>query len=300
MEITFWGVRGSYPVSRKDSLLFGGNTSCIYINTSNNTHIIIDGGTGIRKLGDHLLTTQPAVGSNIYNLLLSHSHWDHILGLPFFGPLYHKNSIINVYGATMEYATLKNIFMGLHDTVYFPVALDDLPSQIEFYKIDPGDEFQIADARIKTMQLNHPSVDLGYRVAADGKVITVLTDTARIDEVVLGDGMVKEGKEKEEFIEKYKRDLITLCKDSDILVYDAHFTEENIAGKEFWGHSTPRDAIDIAIAADVKELILFHHDPDDNDINTWIKERNARMYLRSLPKHNLSLTAAYEGLHIRL
>ncbi|NOZ85384.1 MAG: MBL fold metallo-hydrolase [Deltaproteobacteria bacterium] len=264
MELTFWGIRGSYPIARQDNVKYGGNSTCIHVRTLPGEDWIIDGGSGIRPLGRSLMRREFGKGGGVARILIGHTHWDHILGFPFFEPFLVEGNKFEIYSAGQEDADIEEILAGQQHRVNFPVPFEALKADIRFYTLEPGDSLVFGSTKISVVQLNHPGITLGYRLqtmGVSGSSLVVYTDTARIDAVRLGDGMPRD----DSFRDKYKDLLREHAKNADLLVHDAHFNEEEISGKEHWGHSTPADAVMLAKDAGVKRLALFHHAPEHND-----------------------------------
>ncbi len=299
MRVVFFGVRGSYPIAYEDNVEYGGNTTSISVQGRGGDILMIDGGTGIRNLGKELMAKKGFdTGKGKGHILFTHTHWDHILGLLTFAPFFVKGNVFDVYAARTEYVSLKNVFEGLYDKDFFPVAFRDLPARIILHEINPGREFTIGEFVISTAQLNHPNTTVGYRICDGESIFTLLTDTARIDAVTLGEGFIhSDDPHHEAFVRKYKERLIDLSRYSDLLAYDTHFTEEDILGREHWGHSTPEDAIEIARLSNVRELILFHHNPDEKDREVFAKEKKAREKAKGM---GFKVYAAKDGMGIDL
>lgn len=298
MKIFFNGVRGSYPIAYPDNIEFGGNTTNISILGKNKELLMIDGGTGIRTVGRILMQGKCRQGQGKGHILITHTHWDHILGLLSFTPFFVEGNVFYIYAARTECVSLKKIFEGLYDKDFFPVAFKDLPAKIVLHEINPGQSFTIDDFTIMTMQLNHPNTTLGYRISDGESIFTFITDTARIHVVPLGEGFLSiDDPHYNEFVESYEKRITDLAHKADLLVYDTHFREESIKGREHWGHSTPKDGIRIAEMAEARQLILFHHDPDEKDNDTREKERIAKDIAKD---KNFDVYAAYEGLCVEL
>lgn len=267
MLVTFWGVRGSYPIARRDNVGYGGNSTCIQIQSPGEEPLIMDGGSGIRVLGASLLGGTFGAGSGRANVLIGHTHWDHILGYPFFGPFYRKGNRFTFYSAGQSEADLPLILAGQHQELHFPVPFEELRAEMVFHRITPGESFRLGGFTIRTVQLNHPGFTIGYRIESGGAAVVIFTDTARIRCVQQGAGM-KEQVERDglaPFQERYQRELTAFVGGADLLVHDSHFLEEEIVGKEHWGHSTPLDALALAREGGVRRLMLFHHAPEHSD-----------------------------------
>lgn len=267
MKIKFWGVRGSVPVPGKDTIKFGGNTTCVEIRSSSEDLIIIDAGTGIRLLGIELIKGDFGKGQGTAHILFTHTHWDHIQGFPFFMPAYigqrdqggkpleGSSNILNLYGASDVDDRLEATLRGQMEHFYFPVDLGYLNAQIKFHPM-MGKAIKIGKVKVSARRLIHPNGVLGYRIEDKGKVFVFATDCEHPS-----DGSID-------------ANVLELAKNADIFVYDAQYTPEEYDPSKFgregpskigWGHSTPAEGIRIAKACNVKKLLLTHHDPLHND-----------------------------------
>lgn len=259
MELTFWGVRGSYPIARPDNVRYGGNSTCVHVRGGDGGHWIIDGGSGLRPLGRALMRGAFGRGEGFARILITHTHWDHILGYPFFEPFYVAGNRFEIWSAGQREADIQDILAGQHHSDNFPVPFEAFEADIAFLRTRPGRAVDVTGGRASSVQLNHPGMTLGWRLEDDSGSVAIITDTARIDAVRLGDDM--ESLRPSEFT----RRLVAHCAGVDTLVHDTHFTEESIVGKEHWGHSTHLDALRLAREAGVGRLSLFHHAPEHDD-----------------------------------
>ncbi|OIN96121.1 hypothetical protein AUJ66_07330 [Candidatus Desantisbacteria bacterium CG1_02_38_46] len=243
MKIKFWGCRGSIPVPDSRMMKYGGNTTCVEVIFENRI-FIIDAGTGIRKLGDSLIKRKV---SNI-DMFITHSHWDHILGFPFFKPIYSGNTLINIFGRTSSYKRLKDIFTSQMSYEYFPVSFSELKSKINFTELS-RQQYDFDGHIIKIIQTNHPIFAMGIRIEKGDKSFVFITD----NELGLENPRTSRG------------EFIAFCKNATYLIHDAQFTEEEYKTRQGWGHSTFMQAIMLADDSDIKNLGFFHHDPDRKD-----------------------------------
>jgi phosphoribosyl 1,2-cyclic phosphodiesterase len=274
MRIKFWGVRGSIASPGPDTAGVGGNTSCVEVRCGD-AHLVLDMGTGIRRLGDALMTAGRAVDATI---LLSHLHWDHIQGLPFFVPAYVPSSKIQIVGTGNGAMALRDVLACQMTAPVFPVRLDELGAQIRLREVKSGESFMIGDARVRTARLNHPGGVLAYRIEHGGQSVVYATDTehyACVDPA-----------------------LRALAEGADVLIYDSQYTPEEYRGdlgrsRVGWGHSTFVAGAELARAAGVGQYVLFHHDPQRNDAGVVELERKARDLFPAS-------TAAREGMEIDL
>jgi phosphoribosyl 1,2-cyclic phosphodiesterase len=245
MKIKFWGVRGSTPTPEHRNDRYGGNTACVEIRLANGSLIILDCGSGLRSLGKSLqreFGERPIYG----HIFLSHFHWDHIQGIPFFLPLYPKDNIFAFHAVHRTEEEMKGVIHGQMTGPYFPVDMSVLGSTRHYFDLD-FEAININGALIRSAPLNHPQGCAGYRIEADGGTFVYATDTEHGSP--FHDEKIRE-----------------LAQDADILVYDAQYTpEEYQLGRKGWGHSTWLEGTRIAKECHVNQLILFHHDPDHDD-----------------------------------
>jgi ribonuclease BN (tRNA processing enzyme) len=264
MELTFYGVRGTCPVARPDQIRYGGNTTCLHFQTRSGQELILDAGTGIRVLAREMMQRQFGRGQGEVHILIGHTHWDHILGFPFLYPLFVQGNRFVVVSAGQTGVHIRDILAGQHTEINWPVTLDDLPADQEYLSFRVGDDLALGEFRVETVQLNHPGITVGYRVEADGGAVAVYTDTARVREIRLGDGM-GDWEPDAGFTSEYLQRLAHCARGVDLLVHDTYFLEHEIPGHYHWGHATVEDALEVARLAGVKQLVLFHHHQDHSD-----------------------------------
>ena len=264
MELTFYGVRGSYPIARPDQVRYGGNTTCLHLRTRSGQELILDGGSGIRVLGEEMMTRQFGEGQGEAYILVGHTHWDHIMGFPFFAPFYREGNRFAVVSAGQPGAHIRDILSGQQAGLHFPVPFERLQARREYLRFKPGDALTLGEFRVETVQLNHPGITVGYRIEADGAAVTAYTDTARVRKIRLGDSM--RGPEPDAgFTSEYLARLAHCARRVDVLVYDTNYLEHEIVDRYHVGHSTVEDALEMARLAQVKRLLLFHHAPEHSD-----------------------------------
>jgi phosphoribosyl 1,2-cyclic phosphodiesterase len=296
MELIFYGARGSYPIARRDQLRYGGNTTCLHFRTRSGQDLILDGGSGIRLLGNEMMQREYADGQGEATILVGHTHWDHIMGFPFFAPFYREGNRFKVVSAGQGGVHIRDILSGQQSVLHFPVPFEQLQAHREYLHFKPGDRLSLGEYRVETVQLNHPGMTVGYRIEADDGVVAVYTDTARVRQIRLGDGMG--GPEPDEgFSREYLEGLAHCARGADVLVYDTNYLEHEILGWYHFGHSTPEDALEIARMAQVDRLILFHHDPGHSDTIVDEKLALARDLSRGEP---LIVEAAAEGWRLEV
>jgi phosphoribosyl 1,2-cyclic phosphodiesterase len=246
MRIKFYGVRGSLPVSGKEFLRYGGNTTCLRLFREDVNRIaIIDAGTGIRKLGKEIIDN--GLQQNVINIAFSHFHWDHIQGLPFFAPAYNSNQKIGilVMGTQRKIKDLKEIFSLQMQKEYFPLRLEAMGAQFEF--LSYGDKETIYGANVTVTPQHHlfAGGSYGLRIDDAGASLVVCTDI--------------------EHINRIDENIVNLSKNADLLIHDGQYTSEEYKTHKGWGHSSWQQAVEVAVQAKVKRLIITHHDPDHDD-----------------------------------
>jgi ribonuclease BN (tRNA processing enzyme) len=228
-------------------------------------HLILDGGSGIRLLGHNLLQQEFGHGQGKANILVTHTHWDHILGFPFFAPFSVRGNHFVIASAGQIGSHIHEILSGQHADLNFPTSFETLiKAQVDYHPFNLGEPLAFGNFWIETVQLNHAGITIGYRIEVDGVVTTVYTDTGRIREIRLGDGMGMPVPNAV-YAEGFLAQLAHCARNSDLLVYDTQFFEHEMVGRYHWGHSTVEDALEIARMAAVKKLVLFHHNPEHSD-----------------------------------
>ena len=254
MRLKIWGVRGSTPTPEIENLAYGGNTSCIEIRSDSNQVYIFDGGSGVRNLGQALMAEAKDEKLSVH-MFLTHYHWDHIQGIPFFAPLYRSENEMSFY-ASCALGSVQERRQGQMSRPYFPVNMDQRthPNFVEFDTRD----LRVGDLVIHPFPLNHPQGAYGYRIASGPRVVVYATD-------------LEHGHPE---LDRVLRDY---CQQADILIYDSHYTPEEYEAHRGWGHSTWLEATRVARDTGVKQLILFHHDPARDDQMVWQVVQQARL-----------------------
>ena len=252
--IKFWGVRGSNPTPDKDKIEYGGDTSCIEVRTSDNELIILDMGSGIRNLGTKILS-DPSYPKTIH-ILLSHFHWDHIMGFLYFTPFYDDSFTFNIYGYNKHTPT-SSFSKKILDPTFWPVSMDMLNAKINFIDLDGEDLIINSNTQIKYINHSHPNTATSYRVETGNQSIVYTTDC-------------------EHPAKNLNKNVIEIAKNSDMLIHDSHFSNEDLKKFKGWGHSSYGEAINVANEANVKTLVLFHYSPSYNDDEVSHIEKEAK------------------------
>jgi phosphoribosyl 1,2-cyclic phosphodiesterase/DNA-binding response OmpR family regulator len=287
MQVRFWGTRGSIATPGPATVRYGGNTSCVEVRSDSGEVILLDCGTGAHALGQALKEQAKTCSGHI---LISHTHWDHIQGLPFFAPLFAPGNEWHIYGPRGLGQSLQEVLAGQMEYAYFPVALNAFAATVHFHEVVEGG-FMIGDVRIATHYLNHPALTVGYRIEADGATLVYATDHEPHSPDA---GCGHSGKEE-------TGDLahVEFIRGADLVIHDAQYTAAEYPAKVGWGHSTIEYVVDAAIAGGVKHVVLFHHDParDDKAVDQLIGKARERAADAGA---DLEITAAAEGDVINL
>jgi phosphoribosyl 1,2-cyclic phosphodiesterase len=278
MKVKFWGVRGSIPVSSPENSKYGGNTSCVEVNCDDKT-IILDCGTGIMALGLDIEGRDFVKENRKKNLYVffSHVHWDHIQGFPFFRPAFDPEFEINLYSSLHSDVDIECALRGQMIAPYFPIRLRDMPARMSFNEIKSGEDIQIGKVVVKSVSLNHPNGSLGYKIICENKSVAYISD--------------------HEHTEKSKQRLVNFLKNTNQVIFDAHYTPDEYSGsdgdggRKGWGHSTWVHAVELCREANIDQLILTHHGREDLGI-----DRIELITQKEFP----NTIAAYEGLEIDL
>jgi CheY-like chemotaxis protein/phosphoribosyl 1,2-cyclic phosphodiesterase len=287
--LRFWGTRGSIATPGPSTNVFGGNTSCVEVVTRSGARFIFDCGTGARPLGVHLMANAPKPIEA--TILLSHTHWDHIQGFPFFVPLFVPGNRFTVCGPQGANASLPEVLSGQMEYTYFPVELAQLGAKIEYRDITEGAK-ELGDIRVSAQFLNHPAIALGYRIEADGASLLYLCDHEPYWEPLWHSG--SEPGKLESILHDGDRRHAAFMQNADVVIHDSQYTPEEYPAKKNWGHSTYSYVTQIAAAAGVKRLFLTHHDPMHTDDFLFDMERKAQELAASIGT-GMRVSCAREG-----
>jgi len=276
-KLSFWGVRGSTPTVDPATWRYGGNTPCLELCAPDGSQIILDCGTGFRVMGSRWPAPNREVAPETH-ILVTHYHWDHIQGIPFFSPLYVEHNQFHFYSFRSKFLgpdSLKQVFETQMAVPYFPVDMGAMNAKRKFQEVDGGESFRIGENKVTAKWLNHPQGCLGYRIETAAGIVAYATDN-------------------EPGNPELDKSLLELAAGADVFINDAQFTPEQLATtRRGWGHSTWSEGVKLARESGAKALVLFHHDPDSTD-------RNVDSILRSARDEFDSVFAASEGMVITL
>ncbi len=242
-----WGTRGSIPSPGSHTVRYGGNTTCVEV-CDGDTRLIFDAGSGIRPLGQNVFESGP----NRIHIFLTHFHWDHIQGFPFFQPLYDAEDTIHVVGPKQKDIDVQNLFAGQMGPIYFPVPFSVVAATMNFEHLNSG-SYDIGDFTLDVMRVRHPSFVTGYRIRLRNTVVCFIPDNEL------------EGEVYPEVGPDFRSRLVDFVGDADLLIHDSMYTDEEYPDRKGWGHSTFGQSISLAKEAGVKQLCFFHHDPSRTD-----------------------------------
>ncbi|HEX5400629.1 MAG TPA: MBL fold metallo-hydrolase [Verrucomicrobiae bacterium] len=275
-RLRFWGVRGSIPTPGAGTVRYGGNTSCVEVRNGDDI-IILDAGTGLRALGSALLAEFKDQPLNL-TLLVSHTHWDHIQGLPFFAPIYDPRCRLRILGAPGTREGLVNALTGQMESTYFPVPLAKVPGNIAIEEVTDFN-FSIGPVQVRAQRSHHPGLCFGYRLFSPDSLIVFFPDSEPR-------GQGQDGK------------MIEFCRDADLLILDSQYDTAEYRNHTGWGHGCLDNSVTLALAAGVRRLCLFHHDPDHDDkkIDAFV-QRARRLAAKGGSK--LKVDAAKEGMTVQ-
>lgn len=297
-RVRFWGVRGSIPVPGSSTVGYGGNTSCVEVRADGEI-IILDAGSGMRELG---IALEAEFGDRPIRptLLISHTHWDHIQGLPFFLPAYAEKNSLRVLGYEGARAGLATALAGQMETSFFPVSLRDMPSAISIEELKEM-EFSIGSVKVEARFVNHPGICVGYRLTTRNGSIAFLPDNEPYDALKMSGANTDKSDQAEAraYAADARRKLVEFLRGTDILIIDSQYTDEEYAEKVGWGHGSLSSVVSLALDAEVRKLFLFHHDPNHDDKMVHAMVEAARMLVLESGQP-LEVEAAREGAEVWL
>jgi phosphoribosyl 1,2-cyclic phosphodiesterase len=284
LSVQFWGTRGSIPSPGPKTVRYGGNTPCVEVRTSSGWLIVLDAGTGIRELGRSLI--ERANGAPIRgDIFLTHVHWDHIQGMPFFGPLFQRGNQFTIWGSKSLEPTLDRVVRSQMSPVVFPVAFEQLDATIDFCELAEGPR-TANGYEVRAFEVRHPGGALGYRFAEGGNGSPALV---YISDNELGTGATYDRRTN------WRRALVEFVRGARMLVHDSTYTAEEYERHRGWGHSTYEEAVELALDAGVETLVLFHHKPERTDDEVDQRAADCRALVQRR-RGTLRIVAAAEGL----
>lgn len=301
MKVKFWGTRGSIATPGQDTVKYGGNTSCVEV-SDGKTLVIFDAGTGIRPLGLDLLRRTPRNGKIVGHIFISHFHQDHIQGFPFFTPVYASGNSFTIYGCEGAGKKLESIFVGQMSPEYFPVTLKEMPAELKFVQLTTR-PVKVNSWTIYPTYVNHPGLALGYRLETGKSKMAFITDNEPFRYLLRSQGSLTPVYDDLDRgtveLEREDKNLVEFLKGVDLLIHDAQYTIDEYKVKLSWGHSFYEFALELALQAQVKRLVLFHHDPlrSDRQLDELLEKCKAYVAKR---KGTLDVLAAWEGLEVQL
>lgn len=287
--VRFWGVRGSIPTPGPRTRRYGGNTSCVELRHED-TLIVCDAGTGLRELGVHLMRKHGDAPLTVH-LFLSHPHWDHIQGFPFFGPAYRPNVTIFIYCPADDDRNYR-LLSGQMQDAYFPVGFSDLGARVVPRKFDPSG-VQIDGVHVRHYNQKHPGGSLGFRFEADGQTVVYATDT-ELDATVSPSASKAPNAQR-----RFPAEVIDAVRDANLLIGDAQYFDDEYEKKVGWGHPRATTLVDLAAQGNVEKLALYHHDPmhSDREVDAKVMLCHERAKLLGSP---VEIFGAREGIELKL
>lgn len=295
MKFRFWGVRGSIPSPGPHTMRYGGNTTCIEVRTDDDTLIILDGGTGIFALAQSLMQRLPVAA----NIFITHTHWDHIHGLPFFTPLFVPGNAVKLFGAydPVSGSGVEQVMAVQLQHSFFPVCEAEMKAAISYQSLSVGETVKVGDATVTATLLNHPVIDFGYRIACNGKSLFFTGDHEPHYNIYSPDEPGYD--DYQATIEERRRAIDEAMRGVDALIVDCSYTRDEYPAKAGWGHGHYDGAIEMAVRTGAKHLYCTHHEPTRSD------DELERIFADVMARHagrigGLQVHLAYEGMEIIL
>jgi phosphoribosyl 1,2-cyclic phosphodiesterase len=296
MKLKFWGTRGSIPTPGEGTVRYGGNTPCVEVRLPGNDLVIFDAGTGIRGLGDALMAGGASVKAY---LAISHPHWDHLQGFPFFKPAFISGNDLTIIGAQTRYLTLRQMIAYQMDKVYFPIQLNELKANIQFRPIRE-ETIAVFNATLSAIYVNHPAFALGYRLSVDGHSMVYISDNEPFDREVAKSVKNLDKAVVQRYLEEKgdpNQRIFDFARGADVLIHDSTYTPEEYVNHVGWGHSHYLFSLKVADEARVKKLVLFHHDQahTDEKVDEIVARCNKEIATRN---YEFECVAAAEGMEV--
>jgi len=288
----FWGVRGSVPTPGAGTVHYGGNTSCIEVRAHNEI-IILDAGTGLRGLGRELSKEFNSHPLQL-TLLITHTHWDHIQGLPFFQPVYQEQNRLRIIGFHGARHGLRAVLTGQMETPVFPIGLREVPANIEIHELEQM-QFNIGQVQVEATMANHPGVCVGYKLKTSSGSMAFFPDNEPHFGHVHTPALAGSGDTtRAEYARNEDKKILEFLRDTDVLIMDSQYDCDEYEKHRGWGHACLDHTVEFALKAKVKRLFLFHHDPDHDDAKIGAMLEHARKIVKDRHGH-LQVEAAREG-----
>ncbi|MBI1804455.1 MAG: MBL fold metallo-hydrolase [Ignavibacteriae bacterium] len=298
MHVRFWGTRGSISTPGKHTVRYGGNTPCVEVRLAKDELLILDAGTGIRNLGEQLMEHGESIKAHI---LISHPHWDHIQGFPFFNPAFISGNEFTIVGGETDRVNLQKMISDQMNKVYFPIQLNELKAKLNFHPIKE-EEFTVFGAKVQTLYVNHPTFAIGYRISQGGKTLVYISDNEpfdrkvaqairNVDKIIVDKFLRANGDPNQR--------IFDFVHGADVLIHDATYTPEEYVDRVGWGHSHYLFTLKVAAEGAVKKLVLFHHDPAHGDDKVDDILRKCKNEIR-MRRYGFECVAAAEGMEITI
>lgn len=293
MRFRFRGTRGSLPAPGADTVRFGGNTTCIEVRSDNDDLIILDAGTGIRELGMELVKTPPV---NCH-LFITHTHWDHIHGLPFFAPMFVPDNSVTVYGPPDPVAMtgIEGALSLQMQYPHFPVSTSELAADVEYTTLVEMETVDLGFALVQPMLLNHPAMNYGYRITCDGRTLFFTGDHEAYSNIYQPDDV--EYEEYQRVVNERVRQLEEFITGADVLIADGQYTRDEYVSKQGWGHSAQEDVLELAVRTGIERVFLTHHETSRSDEELDVIERGLKADWEG---KGLAVALAREGMEVRV